>query len=58
MGSHPINLAVRFLLEVAVLLSMGTWGWRHGEGWLRFVLAALIPVARDAEGRSAALLRE
>ena len=45
MGSHPINLAVRFLLEVAALLSMGIWGWRHGEGWLRFVLAALIPVA-------------
>lgn len=44
MGSHPINLAVRFLLEVATLLSMGFWGWRQGEGWLRFVLAALIPV--------------
>ena len=23
---------------------MGFWGWRQGEGWLRFVLAALIPV--------------
>ena len=45
MGSHPINLAVRFLLEVAALLSMGIWGWRYGEGSLRFVLAALIPVA-------------
>ena len=43
MGSHPLNLAVRFLLELAALFSMGTWGWRYGEGWLRFVLAALIP---------------
>ena len=44
MGSHPVNLAVRFLLELAALLSMGLWGWRAGAGWLRFVLAALIPV--------------
>lgn len=44
MGSHPLNLGVRFLLEVAALLSMGLWGWRHGEGWLRFVFAALIPI--------------
>lgn len=44
MGSHPINLAVRFLLELTVLLAMGIWGWRHGEGLLRFVLAALIPI--------------
>ena len=45
MGSHPINLAIRFLLEVAALLSMGIWGWRFGEGWLRLALAALIPTA-------------
>ena len=23
---------------------MGLWGWRHGEGWSRVALAALIPV--------------
>ncbi len=45
MGSHPLNLAVRFLLELAALLSMGVWGWRAGAGWLRFALAALIPIA-------------
>jgi hypothetical protein len=44
MGSHPLNLAVRFLLEVAALASMGFWGWRVGSGWPRFVLAALIPM--------------
>jgi hypothetical protein len=43
-GSHPLNLAVRFLLELAALSSMGVWGWRAGTGWLRFVLAALIPM--------------
>ena len=44
MGSHPINLAIRFLLEVSALLSMGIWGWRHSEGPFRFVLALGIPL--------------
>jgi hypothetical protein len=44
MGSHPINLAVRFLLELAALLAVGMWGWRQGEGWVRFVLAFGIPI--------------
>ena len=44
-GSHPFNLALRFLLELAALGSMGVWGWRTGEGWQRFLLAALVPVA-------------
>ena len=43
MSSHPINLAVRFLLELAALLALGVWGWRQGEGWLQFVLALGIP---------------
>jgi hypothetical protein len=44
MGSHPINLAIRFLLEMSALLSLGLWGWRSGNGWLRFALAALVPI--------------
>jgi hypothetical protein len=44
MGSHPINLAIRFLLELSALLAMGVWGWRQSEGWLRFVLALGIPI--------------
>ena len=44
MGSHPINLTIRFLLELATLLAMGVWGWRQGEGWVRFVLAVGIPI--------------
>lgn len=39
MGSHPINLAVRFLLEIAALVAIGYWGWSQHEGLLRFVLA-------------------
>ena len=44
MGSHPINLAIRFLLELSALLAMGVWGWRQSEGWFRFLLALGIPV--------------
>ena len=44
MGSHPINLTIRFLLEVVALLVMGLWGWRQPVGWLRFLLAPGIPI--------------
>ena len=48
MGSHPINLALRFLFELSALLAMGIWGWRYADGWLRFVLALAIPVIAAA----------
>ena len=44
MGCNPINLAVRFALEMAALVALGRWGWTRGEGFLRFVLALGIPV--------------
>ncbi len=44
MGSHPINLGFRFLLEVMAYLALGYWGWTRAEGWLRIVLAIGIPV--------------
>jgi len=43
MGSNPINLAVRFILEMAGLAALGWWGWNQGEGILRFMLALGIP---------------
>ncbi len=43
MGSHPLNLAVRFLLEVAALVTLGVWGWRQSAGGLRFLLAPGLP---------------
>ena len=48
MGSHPINLAIRFLLELSALLAMGVWGWRQSAGWLRFLLAIGIPIIAAA----------
>lgn len=44
MGSNPINLGIRFLLEVVALVATGMWGWRQSDGWLRFVLAIGIPI--------------
>jgi len=44
MGSHPINLIIRFLLEIIALMSVGMWGWKQSDGWLRFVLAIGIPI--------------
>ena len=44
MGSNPINLAVRFLLELTILLTMGMWGWKLSDNWMRFILALTIPI--------------
>jgi hypothetical protein len=37
MGSHPINLALRFILEIAALFALGYWGWTQHDGIWRFV---------------------
>jgi len=39
MGSNPVNLAIRFLLEIAALFALGSWAWRQGSGWTRYVFA-------------------
>ncbi len=44
MGSNPINLTGRFLLEMAALLIMGVWGWNQLAGPGRFLLAIGLPV--------------
>ncbi len=44
MGWHPVNLAVRFLLELAVLAALGLWGWQQGQNWERFALAVGVPL--------------
>lgn len=43
MGSA--NLGLRFLLEVAALLSIGLWGWQASSGLMRLVLAVAGPAA-------------
>ena len=44
MGSNPINLALRFGLELAALAAMGVWGWRQAGGWFKYLLAPGLPL--------------
>lgn len=45
MGSHPINLFFRFLLEIFALVSIGLWGYQQSESWKGLVLSVLLPVS-------------
>jgi hypothetical protein len=44
MSQHPVNLAVRFFLEIAALVAMGYWGWRHADGLVRYGLTVGVPL--------------
>jgi hypothetical protein len=45
---QPVNLAVRFLLELMALFVLGWWGWRQrSDGW-RIVLVVAIPLLAAA----------
>lgn len=49
MASHPANLALRFVLELAALASVGWWGHRLADGaWWRWLLAIGLPVCTGA----------
>lgn len=44
MGQHPVNLTVRFILELVGLYALGYWGWMQHEGLTRYVLAIGLPL--------------
>ena len=44
MGSHPINLAFRFLLEIAGLAALAWMGWQHGRGTYQYIGAVGFPL--------------
>jgi len=44
MGSNPVNLAARFILEMIGLVALGRWGWFQAEGLFRYVLALGVPL--------------
>ena len=48
MSSNPINLAVRFLLEIFSLAIIGIWGWKQSANWERYLLAIGLPVVAAA----------
>lgn len=43
MGSHPLNLALRFLLEFSALILVGFWGWQQHSGMLQYILLVTLP---------------
>lgn len=44
MGSHPLNLTIRFVLEMAALAGIGRWGWTVGSGFAGWTLAVVLVV--------------
>ena len=44
MSTNPVNLAVRFILEICALAAMAYWGGTQYVGWLGFGLAIGLPV--------------
>ena len=44
MGSHPANLAIRFIIELIALGAGGYWGYKQGVGWSKYLFAAGIVV--------------
>ncbi len=44
MNTNPVNLAIRFLLEIVMLIVFACWGWHSIEGWLRYITTAGLPL--------------
>jgi hypothetical protein len=44
MANHPINLALRFVLELIALFALGYWGWTQHTGILRYLWAFGLPL--------------
>lgn len=44
MGSNPINLGFRFLLEMVALVNYGYWGWNFSNSALRYLLVLVLPL--------------
>jgi len=44
MSKHPVNLAIRFALELVAIGSFGIWGFRSSDEWYGYLLALLFPL--------------
>lgn len=44
MSKHPLNLLIRFLMEIAALVILAMWGWHYTSNWLRYLLAIGLPL--------------
>lgn len=48
MSQHPLNLALRFALELAALFACGYWGWTQHTGLWRIAWGVGLPIAMAA----------
>lgn len=48
MGSHPLNLGLRFVLELTALCGMGIWGHAQTTTNWRWIVALALPLAAAA----------
>ena len=44
MGNHPLNLIIRFMLELGTWFAMGYWGWMGHQGTSRFIWMVGLPL--------------
>jgi hypothetical protein len=44
MGAHPINLGLRFVLELGTWAAMGYWGWTQHDGLPRALWGIGLPL--------------
>jgi hypothetical protein len=44
MSQNPLNLTLRFVLEILALIAIGYGGWHASDGFLRYLLAIGLPL--------------
>lgn len=44
MSQHPLNLGVRFALEIVALVAVGMWGYQKPDGTMRYLLMIALPL--------------
>jgi hypothetical protein len=44
LSNHPLNLAIRFLLELALVAIFAYWSWQKFDGIARYSLTFFLPV--------------
>ena len=44
MGNHPVNLALRFVLELIAFFFPGFWIWKTLTEWYKYPLMILVPI--------------
>jgi hypothetical protein len=44
MSQNPLNLTLRFILEICALVAIGYGGWHAAEGFWRYLLAIGLPL--------------